>query len=392
MVVVGGGPIGLETAVALKRSSIDAVVLEAGSMGNTIAWWAPQTRWFSSNERIAIGGVPLMTNDGGKSDRETYLTYLRTVARQFDLDVRTQTRVTDVVDVIAKDDGGGANCEASGNGGLRVHHQGGEPIAASAVVLAVGGTDHPNRLGVPGEDLPHVDGYLREVHRYFGRRVVVVGGRNSAIEAALRLHHVGAKVSLVYRGGGLPEDHIKYWLLPEVRGLIGAGAIDAHFNSNVRQITAESVLINKGDQTVDLPCDDVLTLIGYRQDKTLFEKLGVELEGPMRRPVYDDATMQTGRRGIYVAGTATAGTQNSRYKTFLENCHQHVDKIVADIRRRMDARSNRHVARNDSRGDTRVDSSGDTCGQSGVDARSTVSMGDRMTGALGRMIETAPES
>ncbi|WP_182867167.1 NAD(P)-binding domain-containing protein [Rhodopirellula sp. JC639] len=328
--IVGAGPIGLELAVALRRQGIDFEVFDAGSVGNTISWWAPQTRWFSSNERIAIAGVPLLTADQSKATREHYLTYLRSVATQFEIHVHTHCPVVNIARADDEEIGtqGGGRFAVTTKPGARP-----SVWSADAVVLAIGGTDFPKKLGIPGEDLPHVDGYLRETHRYFGRNVLIVGGRNSAIEAALRLHHAGANVSLSYRGAQLPEDHIKYWLLPEIKGLLAAGRIGDFVGTTPVQILSESVQlesIQDGTQ-VEVKADDVLSLIGYEQDKTLMRMAGVELTESMQRPSYDETTMETNVPGIYIAGTATAGTQSSKYKTFLENCHDHVDKIVAHL-------------------------------------------------------------
>ena len=322
VVIVGGGPIGLELAAAFQQRSIDFQIIEAGSIGNTMTWWAPQTRWFSSNERISIAGVPLMTVDGSKATREEYLMYLRSVAAQFSLNTRTFEKVTS----INRNSAGGFTVASDSVGGRSL-------TRCDKVVLAIGGTDFPRLLGVPGEQLAHVDGYLREPHRYCGRRVLIVGGRNSAAEAALRLHHAGAMVAISYRGEELPEDGIKYWILPEIRGLIAAGRIEAHFGTVVKSITGSHVTLfrNVDQSTRDVAADDVLSLIGYEQDKSLFEAAGVDLIEATRRPVHEDQTMETNVPGIYVAGTGVAGTQTSKYKTFLENCHEHVDKIVGDI-------------------------------------------------------------
>src|SRR6056297_2534725 len=160
VVIVGAGPIGLELAVALKHAGIDFQIFDAGEIGHTISWWAQQTRWFSSNERIAIAGVPLQTVDQSKATREHYLNYLRSVATQFGLRVQTFTPVTD----IRRQQDGRFEVVTKPRCNTATWH-------CDAVVLAVGGTDFPRKLGIPGEDLPHVDGYLRETHRYFGRRV-----------------------------------------------------------------------------------------------------------------------------------------------------------------------------------------------------------------------------
>ncbi len=343
-IVVGAGPIGIETAVALAAAGVQCRVIEAGPIGNTISWWAPQTRWFSSNDRIAICGVPLNTIDQAKASREEYLNYLRTVVDQFQVPITAFTRV---VSIEKTEDEQWLVGIASGTSSERSHQLTQElvgQIRTSYVILATGGTDIANQLGVPGEDLPMVDGYLRETHRYHGRRVLIVGGRNSAVEAAIRLHRVGASVTLSYHRDALPSDSIKYWLQPEIDGLIRSGAIKAVFDSEVVAIEPGNVTLQRSnagklksgplEELINIAVDDVLTLIGYRQDKTLFRKLGIPLESEGELPVFDPHTMETPVSGIYVAGTAIGGTQSSKYQTFLENCHDHPVKIARHIRGR----------------------------------------------------------
>ncbi|MBD3673289.1 MAG: NAD(P)-binding domain-containing protein [Planctomycetaceae bacterium] len=324
VVIVGAGPIGLELAVEFSRRQISFIILDAGAIGHTISWWAPQTRWFSSNDRISIAGVPLLTHDQNKATREQYLTYLRSVVEQFSIDVRCYERVVQILD---RDSGFTVVSESE---------QGRKEINCNQVILAVGGLDRARKLGIEGEVLPHVDGYLREPHNYYGRRVLIVGGRNSAVEAALRLHHVGAHVSLSYRGSQLPQDNIKYWLYPEITGLIRSGLIQAHFDTRPIRITPtyvelEHVNPQTSGERIQVPTDDVLTLIGYEQEKSLFRQAGIELLDESQRPLVNEATMESNVPGIYVAGTAVAGTQSSEYRLFLENCHEHVTKILAHI-------------------------------------------------------------
>lgn len=329
--LVGGGPIGLEVAYALKMAGIGYQQFEAGQIGHTMTWWAPQTRWFSSNERISICGLPLLTPDQGKATREQYLTYLRTVVQSFDLPINTYEPAVDV----ERHEDGTFTLTTAARGGHR-------KTRCEKIILAIGGTDFPRSMNVPGEDLPHVDGYFRDPHAYFGQKVVVVGGKNSAVEAALRCYHAGAKVTLVYRREALPEKSIKYWLMPEISGLMKAGRIRSHLGMEVEKITPTQVHLRgvtcaangmtfepTGERQV-VEADEVLKLIGYEQDKRLFKRAGVALEGPQERPVYDEQTMETNVPGIYVAGTAIGGTQSS-FKVFLENCHGHGRKIVAHL-------------------------------------------------------------
>jgi thioredoxin reductase (NADPH) len=317
--VVGAGPIGLELAVALKRAKADYVHFDARQIGYTISWYPPQTRFFSSNERIAIAGVPLLTPDQGKATREQYLTYLRGVVEQFDLAVRTYEPVTGI--------------DRTGDG-FTLHTRsraGPQETRARRLVLATGGTDRARRLGAAGEELPHVTHDLGDPHTYFRRRVLVVGGRNSAIESALRCHHAGASVSISYRGASIAENGIKYWLVPEFQSLVDSGRIAAYFETIVTRITPTHVtLADKAGATREVPADFVLAQIGYEQDVSLFKKAGLELHGPRGAPVFDEETMQTPVPGLYVAGTAVGGTQE-KYSVFIENCHVHVQRIMRSI-------------------------------------------------------------
>lgn len=322
--LVGAGPIGLEMAVALKRSGIDYLHFDARQIGYTISWFAPQTRFFSSNERIAIAGVPLETPDQGKSTREEYLAYLRTVARLFDLRVNTYESLIGI----------------ERNGGqfaLTTRSRAGENrYGCNRIILATGGTDHPRRLNVPGGDLPHVSHYFQDPHLYFGQELLVVGGRNSAVEAALRCHHAGARVSLSYRRGALDASSIKYWLLPEINGLIESGRMPAYFNTVPEKITPTYVMLKTAGHVAPssapraIKADFVLALIGYEADVTLLRLAGVELRGACQTPVFDERTMETTVPGVYVAGTAVGGTQE-KYSVFIENCHVHVERIRAAL-------------------------------------------------------------
>src|SRR4051812_23508193 len=182
--LVGAGPIGIEMAVALKRAGINYLHFDAKQIGYTISWFPYQTRFFSSNERIAIAGVPLQTADQTKATREEYLTYLRRVVQQFDLKVNTYEPVVG----IERLDRVGFRLTTRPPGGERA-------FRCRHLVLCTGGTDHPRRLNVPGENLPHVSHYFDDPHKYFGKRLLIVGGKNSAVEAALRCHHAGARVA-----------------------------------------------------------------------------------------------------------------------------------------------------------------------------------------------------
>lgn len=314
--VIGAGPIGIEMAIALKRAGVDYMHFDARQIGYTVSWYAPQTRFFSSNERIAIAGVPLFTPDQSKATREEYLTYLRAVVEQYDLAVHTYEPV---INLEHRDE----------TFRLTTRPAAGERTwRAKRVICVTGGTDRPRRIGCAGEDLPHVSHYFGDPHQYFRQRVLIVGGKNSAIEAALRCHHVGAHVTLSYRREKLPQEQIKYWLIPEMNGLINSGRMPAYFGSKLKRITPGNATLVLDDGTEKtLPFDVVLLLTGYEQDNTLLKCAGIDLIGSCDLPVFDPETMETRIPSLYLAGTAIGGTQD-KYAVFIENCHVHVEKIM----------------------------------------------------------------
>jgi thioredoxin reductase (NADPH) len=321
VILIGAGPIGIELAVALRRAAVSYIHLEASQIGSTIAWYAPQTHFFSSPERIAIAGVPLLTADQTKATREEYLNYLRSVVLQFDLPIQIGERVMS----IHKRPDGIFSVITARLAGQR-------EWTARRVVLAIGDMHRPRMLGVPGEDLPHVSHYFTDPHHYFRRRVLIVGGRNSAVEAAIRCVRVGAAVTLAYRGAELDSSHIKFWLFPEINGMIRDGRITFLRSTTLRSIGTERVVLDRGNGgSTEIEVDAVLLLTGYEQDASLFEEAGVQLIGDNRRPLVDERTMETNVQGLYVAGTAVAGTQSSGVKEFIETSHVHVERIVAAI-------------------------------------------------------------
>src|SRR5258706_7701359 len=207
--IIGAGPIGLELAVALKQAGIDYVQFDAGQIGSTIEWYPIDMLFHSSSDRVGIAGVPIQTADQQKVKREEYLAYLRAVVLQFGLEVRTYERVADVA---RRDDGRFL---------LRTEAvDGAHETLADNVVLAIGAMHAPRMLGIPGEELPHVTHYFRDPHTYFGKRLLVVGGRNSAVEAAVRCQRAGAEVTLSYRRDGFDAKVVKFWLLPEIKALM----------------------------------------------------------------------------------------------------------------------------------------------------------------------------
>lgn len=314
--IIGAGPLGIELAVALKRAGISHLHFDAKQIGYTISTFPPQTRFFSSNERIAIAGVPLQTPDQMKCTREQYLAYLRCVVQQFNLKINTYEPVVGITSSAA----GGFALTTLRNS---IEHK----YAAETIVLATGGTAHPRRLNVTGEDLPHVHAHWSDPHDYFNKKVLIVGGKNSAVETALRLHNAGAQVALSYRRDELPAKSIKYWLLPEINSLIKAGQIAAYPSTQVTRITPTQVQLSSG---IDIAADFVVPQIGYTADMSLCKLAGLKLEGNRQVPAHNPQTMESTVPGIYLCGTVIAGTQD-KYEVFIENGHAHVERILAHL-------------------------------------------------------------
>lgn len=325
--VVGAGPIGLEMAVALKQAGIEAVLLEADQLGSNIAGWPRETHFFSTPERIAIAGVPIQTTEQIQVTGEQYLAYMRAVAQQFAVQVNTYEPVVKI--------------EVLGNGFKVLTHsmQGPREYSVKKVILATGGMAFPNRLNIPGEELPHVSHYFEDPHRYFQKKLLVVGGMNSALEAVMRTWRAGAEVSLSYRRQELNRERIKKALLDDMDTVLREGKIG--YLPGTVPVEIEPGWVNLAPTDADgCPTDGerirqradfVLLCTGFSADMTLFSQTGVNLVGEQQIPEFNPDTMESNVRGLYVAGTAAGGSQK-RYTHFIETSHIHVKKIMAALR------------------------------------------------------------
>lgn len=320
VIIVGAGPSGLATAIALQQRGIDYVVLDKGTVADAIRRFPTNMVFFTTPELMEIGGIPF-TTPYDKPTRQEALQYYRKVADAFQLQLCLHEEVLSVEregDLFAVE-------SRSDRGVRRARH-------ARAVVLAMGYYDRPNMLNVPGEDLPHVRHYYDEAHRYYRRRVVIVGGKNSAVEAALELFRHGAHVTLVHRGPGIGES-VKYWVKPDIENRIKEGSIAARFSTCVAEIRPTSVVVRGADgRTEELPADAVYLLTGYRADDDLMRRAGVELN-ERQAPVHDPETFETNVQGLYVAGGALAGEDTGTI--FIENGRLHGEKIAEAIARRL---------------------------------------------------------
>lgn len=314
-IIVGAGPAGLACAIEATQSGLSTVVLEQGGIADAIRRFPVNMTWFSTPELLEIGGVPFVIPTVRPTRVDT-LNYYARVTQHFGLDVRTLTRVVD----ITRGDGAA----------FRVATAAGQTFEGAHVIIATGYFDNPVRLGVPGETLPHVRHFYDEPFLYAGTRVVVVGGRNSAVEAALDLYRHGARVTLVHRGPGLSPG-VKYWIQPDCENRIKAGQITASFGSVVREIASGFVAVERGGTVENIPADFVFILAGFEPDPVLPAKAGVRIDPSSLAPVTDPATYETSVPGLYVAGSAVAGRNTN--SIFVENGRLHGAGIIRAILR-----------------------------------------------------------
>ncbi len=317
--IIGAGPVGLACAIEAKRAGLSAIVFDKGALTNSIVGYPARMEFFSTPDLIEIGGHPFPVQ-GYKPTREEGLEYYRTVAAREALDVRLYERVTAL----------------RGQGGdfTLVTSKGEYPVRN--VVVAVGFYDHPNLLGAPGEDLPHVSHYYREPFPFVGQKVLIVGAKNSAAKAALDCHRHGAEVTLVIRGAGVSEK-VKYWIRPDLENRIKEGSIRAYFHTTIAEVRPGVVVLNTPDGSREIANDWVLALTGYHPDYAWLDAMGLRVrDDEFRTPVFDEATFESSREGVYLAGTVCGGFNTSRW--FIENGRFHARQIVAHISGRVSER------------------------------------------------------
>lgn len=317
VLIVGAGPSGLAAAIACRHHGLDYLVLEQGALVDAIRRFPINMVFFTTPELLEIGGVPL-TTPYEKPTRAEALRYYRKVTDVFQLQVALHETVLAVTREGEGDEAVFAVSTRSQRGAERVRE-------ARAVVLAMGYYDRPNLLGVPGEDLPHVSHYYPEPHPYYRRRVVVVGGKNSACEAALDLFRNGAHVTLVHRGATL-GDSVKYWVRPDMENRIKEGSIPAHFESRVVEIRPTAVVIETAGTRHEIAADDVLLLTGYRADPAFLRGAGVVLDPETLAPQHDPETFETNVPNLFVAGGQLAGVRTGTI--FIENGRAHGERIA----------------------------------------------------------------
>jgi thioredoxin reductase (NADPH) len=315
--IVGGGPAGLAVAIAAHQAGLRYAVVEKGVLVNSIFFFPRQMVFFTTPDLLEIGGLPFVTPYEKPTGAEA-LKYYRRVCDTYQVELALGEEVTS----LRAEDSGFVVVT------LRAADDAAVTRRAANVVLATGYYDHPNVLGVPGEDLPHVSHYWTEAHPFYRRPVVVVGGKNSAAIAALELYRAGSSVTLVHRGDRI-ADSVKYWIKPDIENRIKEGAVQAHFGTRIVEIRPESVVVEKDGVTGELPADAVFLLTGYTPDVGLLREAGAAIDPESLVPQHDPETLETSVHGLFVAGALASGRFTSRI--FIENGRFHGEAIVKAI-------------------------------------------------------------
>ena len=314
VICVGAGPTGLACAIEAKSAGLRPLVIDKAALCNSLLHYPINMLFFTTPERMEIGDLPLVTL-GGKPTRGEALKYYRRATERYSLETQLYQRVTRI-----RGGDGAFVVETLDQSGARREYGG------RKIIIATGYYDLPNRLGVPGEDLPQVSHYFSEPHPYWNQDVVVIGGKNSAAEAALELFRGGARVTLVHRGSEMGKS-LKYWVKPDIENRIRAGEIRALFSTQLTRIEPGRVFIKNGSGERSIPAMHVFALTGYHPDFEFLREQGIRLDPETCRPSVNTDTLETNVAGMYVAGVVVGGKKTS--DIFIENGRFHGRQIIA---------------------------------------------------------------
>ncbi|MDC6384301.1 YpdA family putative bacillithiol disulfide reductase [Flagellimonas taeanensis] len=312
VVIIGGGPIGIACGLEAKKRGLSYIIIEKGPIVNSLFNYPINMQFFSSSEKLEIDGIPFISKEA-KPKRNEALEYYRRIVTSNQLDIHLFEKV---ITVEKENDIFQVNTDK-------------DQYKAKNVVVATGFYDLPNRINVPGEDLPKVSHYYKDPHFYASQKLAVIGASNSAIDAALECWRKGAEVSLIIRG---PEvgPRVKYWVRPDIINRIEEGSIKAYYNSTVKEIAPREIIIDTPEGETSLENDFVLALTGYMPNFTFLERLGIALSDDEKRlPSYDPETMETNVPGLFLAGVICGGMET--HKWFIENSRIHAPIIMDAI-------------------------------------------------------------
>jgi thioredoxin reductase (NADPH) len=316
LIIIGGGPIGMACAIAAKNAGLSYLVLEKGSLVNSIYHYPVNMTFFSTSERLEIGNVPFVSNNA-KPTRLEALEYYRRVAGSFQMNIHLFEEVKSVELI------GGSFQVISSRDSYRADH----------IIIATGFYDIPYLLNVPGEELPKVTHYYQDPHFYAFQKVIVVGAQNSAVDAALETWRKGADVTIVVRGEEIGK-RVKYWVRPDIINRIAEGSIKAFYHSAIKEIREREVDLQTPDGVVTIENDWVIAATGYQPNLDFLHNIGIDLSADeVRCPVINEETHETNIPGVYLAGVICGGMNTHRL--FIENSREHAEKIVTAIKRKL---------------------------------------------------------
>lgn len=310
--IIGAGPIGLATAIELKRRNIPAKIIERGCLVNSIYNYPKDMTFFSTSDRLEIGGVPFISHNPKPTRREA-LEYYRRAAESYQLDIHLYEEVQNI----------------NGHDQSFTVKTDKDEYSAQKIVMATGFYDIPKMMNIPGENLDKVRHYYDEAHAYAWQDILVIGGGNSAVDAALETYRTNANVTIAVRNSQL-KDSVKYWVKPDIENRIKNNEITGHFNTKVKEIRSDEVVLDTPEGTKTIKNDFVLAMTGYKPNFDLMTKFGIDLtDDEDKMPVYNEDTLETNRKGMYVAGVVCGGMDTSRL--FIENTRIHAEHIADDI-------------------------------------------------------------
>jgi len=318
VVIIGGGPIGIACALEASQRNLSYVIIEKGTIVNSLYNYPEGMTFFSSSDKLEIDEIPFISNNA-KPYKSEALEYYRRIVTSKNLRIN----LFETVNGVSKVEEGFEVTTTKRN------------YRAKNVVVAIGFYDLPNLLNIPGEELPKVSHYYKNPHFYARQKVAVVGASNSSVDAALEIYRKGGDVTMVVRGPEIGR-RVKYWVRPDIENRINEGSIKAYFNSEIESIAADEIVIrSEGEKTV-LENDYVLALTGYMPNFDFLQALGVQLsDDDKRQPSYDMATMESNVTGIYLAGVVCGGMET--HKWFIENSIAHAPTIMTDIQQKINA-------------------------------------------------------
>lgn len=318
IIIIGGGPIGLACALEGQKTGLEYLVLEKGALVNSIYNYPVNMSFFSTSERLEIGGIPFVSNNP-KPTRPEALEYYRRVALSNKVNIHLFEKV---LKVSLQDQRYTVTTNK-------------DRYTADYIIIATGFYDLPYKLNIPGEDLPKVTHYYKDPHFYAFQKVIVVGASNSAVDAALETWRKGAEVTMVVRSDKIGE-RVKYWVRPDIINRINEGAIKAYFKSSVKEIREHEVDILTPGGPLTLKNDWVLAMTGYQPDLDFLKELGIDLSADeVRKPTYDENSFETNVKNVFIAGVICGGMNTHRL--FIENSREHAKKILQEIQARSKA-------------------------------------------------------